>query len=271
MTSMEISSSSGLGSSSGSTSGSESGSRSSKGVSTSGCSGSPPVVGTVIQDDSLGTSTSASATSAKKIQDDATSGGNGGDAPQEGAVQMVIENVAADDERPEDYDSGNEAVDGSDVEVFYLGLTVVVERHLCPIKNAIGNEQFFSDLALKELSIYFPDPLVYSLRGATHVMRRRPGMVMVHFDSIRAGLRFPHHPFYIEFFSCFQVAPAQFIPNSYRFISSFLVRCKAVGVTATLELFHYFFRLTPQNSDGFLSIAARLKRKLFEGASDVHQ
>ncbi|CAH9139831.1 unnamed protein product [Cuscuta epithymum] len=102
-------------------------------------------------------------------------------------------------------------------------------------------------------------------------MRRRPGMIMLHLDSVEAGLRFPLHSFYVEFFHCFQVAPAQFMPNSYRFISAFLVRCKLAGTTATLDLFHYFYRITPQNSDGYLSVAARPGRRLFKSyPSSIH-
>ncbi|CAH9136913.1 unnamed protein product [Cuscuta epithymum] len=62
------------------------------------------------------------------------------------------------------------------------------------------------------------------------------------------------------------------MPNSYRFISAFIVRYKATGVTPNLELYHYFFRLTPQNSDGFLSIVVRAKWKLFKGApTSIHE
>ncbi|CAH9083640.1 unnamed protein product [Cuscuta europaea] len=46
-------------------------------------------------------------------------------------------------------------------------------------------------------------------------------MTMVHLDSIKAGLQFPLHQFYFDFFRCFNVVPAQFMPNLYRLISIF--------------------------------------------------
>ncbi|CAH9094818.1 unnamed protein product [Cuscuta europaea] len=59
--------------------------------------------------------------------------------------------------------------------------------------------------------------------------------------------------------------------NSYRLISAFIVRCKLQGLTPSLDLFHHFFQVALQNADGFLSVAARPKRKLFEGApTSIH-
>ncbi|CAH9074776.1 unnamed protein product [Cuscuta europaea] len=144
-------------------------------------------------------------------------------------------------------------------------------RHIVLIPNVAVIEQVFSKRALKELQVLLPPPAYYSLRGADNLFMRRPGMVMVHMDSLKAGVRFPLHPFYLDFFEFYGAVPAQFMPNSYRQISAFLVLCKSLGLAFSLELFHYFFQVTPQNADGFLSVAARPTRKLFEGApSSIH-
>ncbi|CAH9077898.1 unnamed protein product [Cuscuta epithymum] len=257
MTSMEISSSSDSGSS-GSSSGSssDSGARSSGKASVSGTSGSATTVGTIRADGEL---------------DDASqgSGSNAGDGNVDGAVDII--DAVPLNERPADYDSGEEAESGSDMEVHDLGIPMDMERHICPIRSALDHDQVLSRVALNKIRTFFPPPFVWSVRGAEHVMRRRLGMIMLHLDSVEAGLRFPLHSFYVEFFHCFQVAPAQFMPNSYRFISAFLVHCKLAGATATLDLFHYFYRSTPQNSDGYLSVAARPGRRLFMSyPSSIH-
>ncbi|CAH9143030.1 unnamed protein product [Cuscuta epithymum] len=254
MTSMEISSSSDSGSSGSSSD--DVNARSPGKASVSGTSGSATTVGTIRADGEL---------------DDASqgSGSDVGDGDADGAVDVI--DAVPLNERPANYDSGEEAESGSDMEVHDLGIPTDMERHICPIRSAIDHDQVLSRVALNKIRTFFPPPFVWSVRGAEHVMRRRPGMIMLHLDSVEAGLRFPLHAFYVEFFHCFQVAPAQFMPNSYRFISAFLVRCKLAGVDATLDLFHYFFRITPQNSDGYLSVAARPGRRLFKSyPSSIH-
>ncbi|CAH9139614.1 unnamed protein product [Cuscuta epithymum] len=258
MTSMEISSSSDS-SSSGSSSGSSSdnaNARSPGKTSVSGTSGSATTVGTIRADGEP-----------DDVSQDSGSDAGGGGA--DGAVDVI--DAVPLNERPADYDSGEEAESGSDVEVYDLGIPTDRERHICPIRSALDHDQVLSRVALNKIRTFLPPSFVWSVRGAEHVMRRRPGMIMLHLDSVEAGLRFPLHAFYVEFFHCFQVAPAQFMPNSYRFISAFLVRCQLAGVDATLELFHYFYRVTPQNADGYLSVAARPGRRLFKNyPSSIH-
>ncbi|CAH9053062.1 unnamed protein product, partial [Cuscuta epithymum] len=282
MTSMEISSSSDS-SSSGSSSGSSSenaNARSLGKTSVSGNSGSATTVGTIRADGEPGGASQGSGSSARGgasqgsgssarggASQGSGSSARGGDADE--AVDVI--DAVPLNERPADYDSGEEAESGSDMEVYDLGIPTDMERHICPIRSALDHDQVLSRVALNKIRTFLPPPFVWSVRGAEHVMRRRPGMIMLHLDSVEAGLRFPLHAFYVEFFHCFQVAPAQFMPNSYRFISAFLVRCKLAGVDATLELFHYFYRVTPQNADGYLSVAARPGRRLFKSyPSSIH-
>ncbi|CAH9126901.1 unnamed protein product [Cuscuta epithymum] len=91
-------------------------------------------------------------------------------------------------------------------------------------------------------------------------------MLMVHLDSIKSGLQFPLHQFYLDFFHRYQVVPAQFMPNSFRFISAFIAWCSDMGVDPSLDLFLHFFKVSRQNSDGFLRVSARPGRRLFHGA-----
>ncbi|CAH9069763.1 unnamed protein product [Cuscuta europaea] len=53
-----------------------------------------------------------------------------------------------------------------------------------------------------------PDPMNFRLRAGLHPMRHVPRMVVVHLDSVKAGLRFPLHPFFVSFLNFYEIVPA---------------------------------------------------------------
>ncbi|CAH9115853.1 unnamed protein product, partial [Cuscuta epithymum] len=114
-----------------------------------------------------------------------------------------------------------------------------------------------------QIQMLIPDSVDFRLQSGLHPMRHFPGMVVVHFDSIKVGLRFPLHPFFVSLLNFYNVVPAQIMPNSYRSIAGFICRCHSVNVIPTLELFHYFFSVIPQQSHGFLVVSSRPGHILF--------
>ncbi|KAL2532029.1 Uncharacterized protein Adt_05380 [Abeliophyllum distichum] len=53
----------------------------------------------------------------------------------------------------------------------------------------------------------------------------RPGEVAIYQDSLKAGLRFPLHPFLVEFFCTFNLSPGQLVPNALRMLNYYLLVC----------------------------------------------
>ncbi|VFQ64405.1 unnamed protein product [Cuscuta campestris] len=93
------------------------------------------------------------------------------------------------------------------------------------------------------------------------------GFFTVHLASLKKGLRFPLHPLLIELLNVVDLLPCQLVPNSHRYIASYLVRCKVVGVKPTLDHFLFTFKLTKGHKDwaSYASLSER-SSKLF--ASD---
>ncbi|CAH9051247.1 unnamed protein product [Cuscuta europaea] len=140
-----------------------------------------------------------------------------------------------------------------------------VPRHTLDLKLIRERRQKLTSHNRAEIPALIPDPVDFRLQAGLHPMRHRPGMTIVHFDSIRAGLRFPLHPFFISFFNFYEIVPAQIMPNSYRAMAGFICRCKDAGARPTLELFHQFFKVAPQQTHGYLATSARTGHILFKG------
>ncbi|CAH9111616.1 unnamed protein product [Cuscuta europaea] len=138
-------------------------------------------------------------------------------------------------------------------------------RHTLDLKLIRERRQKLTSHNRAEIPALIPDPVDFRLQAGLHPMRHRPGMTIVHFDSIRADLRFPLHPFFISFFNFYEVVPAQIMPNSYRAMTDFICRCKDAGARPTVELFHQFFKVAPQQTHGYLATSARTGHILFKG------
>ncbi|VFQ91346.1 unnamed protein product [Cuscuta campestris] len=69
------------------------------------------------------------------------------------------------------------------------------------------------------------------------------GFFTVHLASLKKELQFPLHSLLIEFLNEVDLLPCQLVPKSHRYIASYLVRCKKVGVKSTLDHFLFTFKL----------------------------
>ncbi|VFQ73964.1 unnamed protein product [Cuscuta campestris] len=90
------------------------------------------------------------------------------------------------------------------------------------------------------------------------------GFFTVHLVSLKKGLCFPLHLLLIEFLNLVDLLPCQLVPNSHRYITGYLVRCKDVGVKPTLDHFLFTFKLTKGHKD-WASYASLLQREEMDG------
>ncbi|CAH9103209.1 unnamed protein product [Cuscuta europaea] len=140
-----------------------------------------------------------------------------------------------------------------------------VPRHTLDLSLIRARRQKLTATNRAEIPALIPDPVDFRLRAGLHPLRHAPGMVVVHFDSVRAGLRFPLHSFFVSFFNFYEIVSAQVMPNSYRAMAGFICRCKDVGASPTLDLFHQFFKVAPQQTHGYLAASSRTGHILFKG------
>ncbi|KAL2526930.1 Uncharacterized protein Adt_11984 [Abeliophyllum distichum] len=73
----------------------------------------------------------------------------------------------------------------------------------------------------------------------------RPGKVAIYQDSLKAGLRFPLHPFLVEFFCTFNLPPGQLVPNALRMLNYHLRMCMLKGLEPSIDIFRLLFEMKP--------------------------
>ncbi|KAL2505745.1 Uncharacterized protein Adt_21366 [Abeliophyllum distichum] len=73
----------------------------------------------------------------------------------------------------------------------------------------------------------------------------RPGEVAIYQDSLKAGLRFPLHPFLVEFFCTFNLSPGQLVPNALRMLNYYLLVCMLKGLEPSIDVFRLLFEMKP--------------------------
>ncbi|CAH9140868.1 unnamed protein product [Cuscuta epithymum] len=177
-------------------------------------------------------------------------------------VVRIPAEVNGDDSSSSDvYSDGTKS--GDELEVMEAGPPSGVSCHKLDLALIRFRRQKLTAQNRAQIQMLIPDSVDFRLQSGLHPMRHFPGMVVVHFDSVKAGLRFPLHPFFVSLLNFYNVVPAQIMPNSYRSIAGFICRCHSVEVTPTLELFHYFFSVIPQQSHGFLVVSSRPGHILF--------
>ncbi|KAL2531692.1 Uncharacterized protein Adt_05043 [Abeliophyllum distichum] len=71
----------------------------------------------------------------------------------------------------------------------------------------------------------------------------RPGEVATYQDSLKAGLRFPLHPFLVEFFCTFNLTPGQIVPNAFRMLNYYLLVCVRRRVEPSVDVFRLLFEM----------------------------
>ncbi|CAH9091384.1 unnamed protein product [Cuscuta europaea] len=80
-------------------------------------------------------------------------------------------------------------------------------------------------------------------RPTDHVLLPPPGYFGVYPMSFAKGLRFPLHPFIIEYLDMVGLPPALLTPNSYSLMVGFLLRCEELGYRPTTALFMNLYKI----------------------------
>ncbi|CAH9052825.1 unnamed protein product [Cuscuta europaea] len=186
-----------------------------------------------------------------------------------GSTETTTNTRAEAEDLPSTSSSSGESSDGTKSEdemvLMAAGRPKDVPRHSLDLGLIRARRQKLTANNRAEIPALIPDPVDFRLQAGLHPLRHAPGMTVVHFDSVRAGLRFPLHPFFISFFNFYEIVPAQVMPNSYRAMAGFICRCKDVGASLTLDLFHQFFKVAPQQTHGYLAASSRTGHVLFKG------
>ncbi|XP_019163628.1 PREDICTED: uncharacterized protein LOC109159968 isoform X2 [Ipomoea nil] len=102
--------------------------------------------------------------------------------------------------------------------------------------------------------------------GCRSLMAMDGTYVAVHYDSIKAGLRFPLHPFLVKVLLHYNLVPAMIPPNGHRLITLFLMGHALLGKEPTLELFQYMFIIFEGvgEIEGFVQFQSRPNRRMVE-------
>ena len=83
--------------------------------------------------------------------------------------------------------------------------------------------------------------------GEHRVPSPGPGEIVLFVSFVRARLCLPASAFLHQFLSYFRVSLNHLTPNAVLHLSVFIHLCEAfLGISPSLSLFHYFFRLKPQ-------------------------
>src|SRR5438105_7409871 len=96
-----------------------------------------------------------------------------------------------------------------------------------------------------------PDVLVLREGGSAGVPQPRAGEIVIFTSFLTAGLASPFSEFLRYVLSYYGIHLAHLIPNSIVILSTFAHLCEIfLGIPPNLHLFHYFFLLRPNASDG---------------------
>ncbi|KAK3007036.1 hypothetical protein RJ639_017331 [Escallonia herrerae] len=88
----------------------------------------------------------------------------------------------------------------------------------------------------------------------------------VYWDMFINGFRVPLHPFFIKVFNAYGLAPGQFSPHAWRFMSFFIYQCHKLGLNPRVRVFRWFFTIcsiTKQVGWYFLSRRPKAEANLF--------
>ncbi|VFQ69152.1 unnamed protein product [Cuscuta campestris] len=118
-------------------------------------------------------------------------------------------------------------------------------------------------------------PPDYGVQEATSTtLERNPDIsrrLVVHYDSVRMGCRFPLHPLLVELCNRYAIPPGQISSNSHESLFGFLARCHKRGIQPTLKLFLSFFRPHKYAGElgwGFVSFTARTDMQFLDSPVD---
>ncbi|KAK3012295.1 hypothetical protein RJ639_012843 [Escallonia herrerae] len=88
----------------------------------------------------------------------------------------------------------------------------------------------------------------------------------VYWDMFINGFRVPLHPFFISVLNIYGLAPGQFSPHAWQFMSFFIYQCHKLGLRPRVRVFRWFFTIctiTKQIGWYFLSRRPKAEANLF--------
>ncbi|CAH9100622.1 unnamed protein product [Cuscuta epithymum] len=100
------------------------------------------------------------------------------------------------------------------------------------------------------------------------------GCFAVHLLSLDLGLRFPLHPFLVEYLRFVKLAPCQLTPNSHSYIAGFLSLCRSREIDPSLDLFFMCFNLCRgghTHAEGFANLQQVPEWRLFSEVPSSHK
>ncbi|CAH9093942.1 unnamed protein product [Cuscuta europaea] len=106
------------------------------------------------------------------------------------------------------------------------------------------------------------------------LLRAPEGCFAVHLLSVELGLRFPLHPFVLEYLRFVKLAPCQLTPNSHSYLAGFLSLCLSRRVPPTLEQFFLSFNLCRgghSNAGGYGNLQQLPMFKIFDEVPSSHK
>ncbi|CAH9141879.1 unnamed protein product, partial [Cuscuta epithymum] len=152
---------------------------------------------------------------------------------------------------------------GDDLAIYERGMPERPPRHSLNFHCIRKQRQRLPADAEQTLRLLLPPPRQFYAGFIKHPMMHRSGCVLVHMDALIAGLRFPLHPFVVEFLRRVSVLPAQCVPSTYRILSGFIVWCHEMGIAPNVDLFLHCYSIQPYWTTGYLRLVARPGRALF--------
>ena len=98
------------------------------------------------------------------------------------------------------------------------------------------------------------------------------GWLEIYEDSLKAGLRFPFHPFVIKLMTQYNMCPAQIAPNSWRIIIGFLSLCLLHKRNPIVDLFRACYSLKGHPDKDWWYFSLRKNLQFLRGIpSSVHR
>ncbi|KAL2457516.1 Uncharacterized protein Adt_46333 [Abeliophyllum distichum] len=80
-------------------------------------------------------------------------------------------------------------------------------------------------------------------RPTEYLPTGRPRKETIYQDSLKAGLRFLLHPFLVDFFCTFYLAPGQLVPNVLKILNYYLMISLKHNLEPSLDLFRILFEM----------------------------
>ncbi|XP_077225446.1 uncharacterized protein LOC143858636 [Tasmannia lanceolata] len=140
--------------------------------------------------------------------------------------------------------------------------------------RALVEENYLTRSMLGDIRDKYCVPPRFELRAAIEGDRacNESQDLCIYEESLRAGLRFPLHPFFSAVLRYYGLAPAQVAPNSWRLLVGFLYLVHGrLERSVTLSLFRACAHLKKHKEGGWIYISQRPERKIITGIpSSIH-